>query len=423
MYEMATGRKAFEGGSRVSVIGKILQVDPASSLRPMTPPALDRAIKRCLEKDADERWQTARDLMAELKWVAEGCSRVSASADVQQTSSTGKRSAIASRLGRPTMMVGLVALLLGAAIATLMTWKFKPSPPAAVTRFTITLPADQRLVTSQHPLALSPDGSKLAYAAIQSGLKQIYLRALDAGDTKAIAGTEGGDNPFFSPDGSWLGFVVEGELKKVSINGGTPLRIASIGSTPNGASWGSQGLIVFGRVGGPLQQVPDSGGKPEPVSRLGKEEVAHIAPDFLPSGREVLFANVPGFNLSVQPLGRNERHLLVQGPALSPRYASSGHLLYARDGNLMAAPFDVKRMEITGTAVRVVDGVRQRNGRPAGAAYSISAGGALAYVAGGLESQGKLVWVGRQGTEQPSRFRRAATGSPLSPMTGSASQW
>src|SRR5262249_48079615 len=279
-----------------------------------------------------ERWQTARDLMAELKWIAEGWARVSASADVQQTSSTGKQSAIGSRVSRPQMMVGLVALLLGAAIATLVTWKFKPLPPAAVTRFTITLPADQRLATSQNPLALSPDGSKLAYAAIQSGLKEIHLRALDAGNTKAIAGTEGGDNPFFSPDGSWLGFVVEGELKKVSLNGGTPLTIASIGSTPNGASWGSQGLIVFGRVGGPLQQVPDSGGTPEPVSQLGKNEVAHIAPDLLPGGREVVFASVPGMNLCVQPVERTERRLLVQGPGLSPHYASSGHLLYARDG-------------------------------------------------------------------------------------------
>src|SRR5262249_9882678 len=361
----------------------------ASSLRPTTPPALDRAIRRCLEKDADERWQTARDLMAELKWIAEGWARVSASADVQQTSSTGKQSAIGSRVSRPQMMVGLVALLLGAAIATLVTWKFKPLPPAAVPRFTITLPADQRLATSQNPLALSPDGSKLAYAAIQSGLKQIHLRALDAGDTKAIAGTAGGDNPFFSPDGSWLGFVVEGELKKVSVNGGTPLTIASVGSTPNGASCGNEGSSVFGRVGGPLQQVSDSGGTPEPASRLGKDEVAHIAPDFLPSGQEVLFVSAPGTSLFVQPLARNERRLLVQGPTLSPRYASSGHLLYARDGNLMAAPFDVKRMEVTGAAVRVVEGVRQRNSRPAGAVYSVSAGGALAYVPGGLQSQRK----------------------------------
>src|SRR5262249_18901269 len=267
--------------------------------------------------------------------------------------------------------------LLSAAMASLITWNLKPSPPPAVTRFAITLPGDQRLVASQHPLALSPDGSKLAYSAIQGGIKQVYLRALDSAEARALAGTERGDNPFFSPDGNWLGFVAEGELKKISVNGESPLTLASIGSSPNGASWGSQGVIVFGRVGGPLQQIPESGGTPEPVSRLGKGEIAHISPEFLPGGKGVLFATVPGINISVQPLAQGERHILVQGPALSPRYASSGHLLYAQDGNLMAAPFDVQRMELTGAALQVVEGIRQRNSRPAGAVYSVSASGTL----------------------------------------------
>jgi eukaryotic-like serine/threonine-protein kinase len=340
LYEMATGRKAFEGKSRASVLGKILQVDPplASSLRPMTPPGMDRAIKRCLEKDADERWQSAKDLMAELKWIAESASRAPVGAGSEQ-SSTSIWSAVGSRVGRRSVIVSPSAVLLGAAMASLITWNLKPSPAPAVTRFAITLPGDQRLVASQHPLALSPDGSKLAYSAIQGGIKQIYLRALDSAEARALAGTEGGNNPFFSPDGNWLGFVAEGELKKISVNGETPLTLASIGSTPNGASWGSQGVIVFRRIGGPLQQIPESGGTPEPVSRLGKEEIAHIAPEFLPGGQGSAFckrtrhqhfsaaartrrAPPSGSRASVEPTLR-----VLRAPALCAGWKSHGGTL------------------------------------------------------------------------------------------------
>ncbi len=405
VYEMATGKKAFEGKSQASVIGAILKDDPPpiSSLQPMTPPALDRVVKRCLAKEPEERCQSAKDLTDELKWMAEGGSQVTFA---RTAAAKGIRA-----LGRRALILGLGALLFGAAIASLAVWNLKPAPgpaPQLESRFTITLPPGQQLAGLDNgpAVGLSPDGTHLAYAARQGATQQLYQRAMDSLEAKPIPGTEGAVNPFFSPDGQWVGFFAGQKLKKVSVNGGAALTLSDAVYS-YGASWGSQGMIAFApTTAGALQQVPEAGGAPQQLTRLEKGQSSQRWPEFLPGGKAVLFAAsaiTASWNngqVAAQSLGASERRNLIQG-GTHPRYATSGHLVYAQAGNLMAVPFDPQRLTVTGTAVPVVEGVVQSPVSGA-AQYSFSSTGSLVYIPGGVQSaQSRLVWVTRSGAEQP----------------------
>jgi len=235
VYEMATGKRAFEGKSQASVIGAILKDDPPpmSSLQPMTPPAFERTVKTCLAKDPDGRWQTASDLTRDLKWIAEGGSEVTLA---PAAAATGIRA-----LGRRAILVGPVCLLLGTLVSGLAFWSLKSAPsPQPVTRTVINLPPSQQLAGLENgpAVALSLDGTHLAYVARQGGMQQLYLRAVDSLESKPIPGTEGAVNPIFSPDGQWVGFFAGGKLKKVSVGGGAALTLGYAG-VPVGASWGS----------------------------------------------------------------------------------------------------------------------------------------------------------------------------------------
>ncbi|MFY9529704.1 MAG: protein kinase [Candidatus Acidiferrales bacterium] len=405
VYEMATGKRAFEGKSQASVIGAILKDDPPpiSSLQPMTPPALDRVVKRCLAKDPDERCQNAKDLTDELKWIAEGGSQI---ALTPVAAAKGIRA-----LGRRALILSTGALSLVAAITGVAVWNLKPSPsppPKPVSRFTITLPPSQRLagLESGPAVALSPDGTHLVYVAAQGGTQQLYLRAMDSLEARPIPDTEGAINPFFSPDGQWVGFFADQKLKKVSVSGGAALTLGDA-TLPRGPSWSSHGMIAFAPTNvSVLQQVSDAGGTPQPLTRLEKGDVSQRWPEFLPGGKAVLFATGPSAinftnaQVAVQSLGTGERRNLIQGGTY-PRYASSGHLLYTQGGSLMAVPFDPQRLAVTGAAVPVLEGVLQSSSSGA-AQYSLSATGSLVYVAGGVQAeQRRLVWVSRNGAEQP----------------------
>jgi Tol biopolymer transport system component/predicted Ser/Thr protein kinase len=402
-YEMATRKRAFEGDSQASVISAIMTVEPPpiSSLQPMTPPALDRVVKRCLAKDPDDRWQTARDLEVELKWIAESGSHAGVSVPIPTLK--GIRT-----LGWRALIVGVGALLLVAAVTGLAVWSLKPSPPLPVQRFTIMLPPGQQLagLDSGPAVALSPDGTRLVYVALQGGIQQLYLRAMDRLESNPIPGTEGAIEPFFSPDGQWVGFFAGQELKKISINGGAAITLGNA-LEHGGASWGSQGMIAFApRVNGVLRQVPNTGGTPQPLTRRESTDVSNRWPDYLPDGNAVLFAagrtgiNFINAQIAVQSAKPGDRRNLIQG-GTQPRYALSGHLIYAQGGSLMAAAFSPQRLEVTGTAFPVVEGVLQFpvNGV---AQYSLSSTGSLVYVSGGVQSaQSKLVWVNRNGREEP----------------------
>jgi Tol biopolymer transport system component/predicted Ser/Thr protein kinase len=402
VYEMATGKKAFEGKTSASVMAKILEAEPPpiSSLQPMTPQALDRVVKKCLAKEPERRWQNASDLCDELKWIAEGGSQVMLAPTVAMKG--------ISLLGRRELILSGAISLLVAVVTGIAIWNLKPSAPQPVSRLVINLPPGQQLAGLENGpvVALSPDGTRLAYIARQGGTEQLYLRAIDSLEAVPISGTEGGVNPFFSPDGQWLGFFAGGKLKKVSVGGGAALTLGDAAYS-SGASWSSQGMIAFAPINlSVLQQVPDSGGTPQPLTRPEKGEASQRWPAFLPGGKAVLFAaatnaiNFTNAQVAIQSLGPGERRNLVQR-GMNPRYAASGHLIYAQGGSLMAVPFDSQRLAVTGAAVPVVEGVLQSPASGA-AQYSVSATGSLVYVPGGtLGVQSKMVWVNRNGAEQP----------------------
>ncbi len=420
IYEMATGKRAFEVKSQASLIVSILEREPQpmSSLQPMTPAGLDRAVKRCVAKEPEKRWQAASDLCEELKWIAEGGSQIGLTLIT--------RAKGVDALGRREVIISAGTLLTGAAMAGVAVWNLKPtppSPPQIVTRTTIDLPSGQQLAGLEYgpAIALSPDGTHLAYVARQGGKQQLYLRAMDSLEAKPIPGTEGAAIPFFSPDGQWIGFFASQKLKKVSVSGGAALTLANA-AYPGGATWGRQGMIAFSSATvSTLQQVSDAGGAtPQPLTHFEKGEVSHRWLEFLPGGKAVLFVasrasgNWTNAQVAVQSVGTGERRNMIGGT--QPRYALSGHLVYAQAGTLMAAPFDLQRLAVTGAAVPVVGDLLQSSSSGA-AQYSISATGSLVYVSGGVQAtQRRLEWVIRNGTElplaAPARSYRAPRLSP-----------
>ena len=396
LYELLAGKQAFHGDTVTEILAGVLRGEPDwAALPAATPTTVRTLLRRCLQKDKAFRLRDAGDASIELQ---DALAAPSPSTPVTGFAKGGWRQAVA---------LGL-AVLVGAVVAELAGWSLRQTPlptPRPVSRFTITLPPGQQLagLNDGPAVALSLDGGHLAYAASQGGTQQLYLRAMDSLETKAIPGTDGAVNPFFSPDGQWLGFLAGGKLKKVSVSGGAALALVDA-SFPLGASWSSQGIVAFApSFPSALQQVLDAGGATQPLTRLENGEIAHVWPEFLPGGNAVLFDAVRSrddFQVVVQSVGTAARQNLIPG-GIQPRYARSGHLLFAQlGGTLMAVPFDPERLNATGAPVPVVEGVRQ-SGSSGATHYGVSATGSLVYVPGGVQAaQRTLVWVDRKGLEQ-----------------------
>jgi eukaryotic-like serine/threonine-protein kinase len=395
LYEMVTGEMAFRGESVTDTLAAVIKEEPDwSQLRAATPIRVRVLLQRCLQKDPKQRLRDIGDARIALDEVLIGAP----DEGTQQT--TVPR-------WRQTGLLVLTALA-AAAIAALVLWHLTPSPSRPVTRAVIALQAGLQLAGLDQPaLALSPDGSQLAYVAAPAagGQQQIYLRAMDSSNARPMKGTEGAVAPFFSPDGRWMGFFAGGKLKKISVRGGVAQILTDV-VNPSGATWGSEHTIVVAPYSSVLQQVSDEGGAPQPLTRFEAGETTHTWPEFLPGSKAVLFtalsAGPPA--IAIQPIGAGERRNLIQGQGEGmARYAPSGHLIYAQAGNLVAVPFDIKRLEVTGDAVPIVQGVLQSPDSGA-AQYSVSATGSLVYVPGNPQSAtplSRLVWVSRDGREQP----------------------
>ena len=196
-------------------------------------------------------------------------------------------------LRRRALVAGLACLIV-AGVASLATWSLKPAPvgqPKPVSRLTITLPAGDKLAAQDYPaVAISPDGTQLAYVAIRGGARQIYLRGLDSLEARPVAGTDGSDTPFFSPDGQWLAFFAGGKLRKVSVNGGAAVTLSEA-ANGHSLTWGSQGMIVFETGAGPLGEISDAGGAERQATGLEKGENFLRWPEFLPDGKAFLFTS------------------------------------------------------------------------------------------------------------------------------------
>ena len=397
LYEMLTGKMTFHGDAVTDTLAAVIKDEPDWSQLAEAPPVRIRVLlKRCLQKDPKQRLRDIGDARISLDEVLSG-------APLEAAPGTP----MAAQASRRQIVVWCVASMIVASLTGLAAWRLKPvpsAPPRPVMRTVIDLPTGDQLTALDYPAAvISPDGTQLAYVAAHSGSRQIYLRALDSLEARPVPGTEGAVSPFFSPDGQWLGFFSGSNMKKISLSGGVPLKL-SIANASNsfGASWGGQGMIVFARNVGALSQVSDAGGESRPVTQLAieKGETMHSWPDVLPGGEAVLFTVGPSRpHIAVRSLRSGEQRDLALDGTL-PRYAASGNLLYVQGGNLMAAGFDPRRLQLTGAAVPVVQGVLQL---ASGAAqYSVSATGSLVYVPGTEQGAARrLVWVSRNGTEQP----------------------
>ena len=392
VYEMLTGRKAFEGRSQASLIAAILDHDPPpiSSSLPLTPPQLDHIVKRCLAKAPDDRWQTASDLAQELKWAEH---------------KPAEAAVIEPRRPRaiPLRVAALIAAVVGVGVGVAV-WMLKPAPSAttaAVVRLAATLPAGEQ-VQAGYPMALSSDGRQLAYIAGN----RVNLRSMDSMVSKALAGTEGAQAPFFSPDGQWIGFFAQNKLKKMSVSGGVPQTLSDA-EQAEGGSWGPDGTIYFASgPSSPLWRISAAGGSRQQITTLdrSKGEVSHRWPQLLPGGKAVLFTSWtgPGWDerhVHLHVLGTGERRVLIQG-ASTGRYVSSGQLVYSRAGALMATPLDLARLEVsTAPPTHLELQVREVS---QGAEFAVSDNGVLAYVSGNPQGYvSRLVIVDRKGTMEP----------------------
>jgi Tol biopolymer transport system component len=424
LYEMATGRLPFQGTTAAGIFNAIISKSPipVGRLNPELPQQLEWVISKALEKDRKLRYQSAAELRTDL-------TRLKREAESGRTAASATSSGPRGHLGRRALWGGaVVAVLAAAALALWSVIRTPAQTDLSVMRLVIPLGADERLGEggialqgASWPLAISPDGTHIAYAATRSGTQQVMLRAIDEAAARMVPGTEGALGVFFSPDSQWLGFASAGDLHRVPINGGPSVRVVQT-LTPNGAAWVQTGTIAFARGAvGAIEQVADTGGESRPLTRLAQNEVSHRWPATLPASRGVVYAAYGPENESrvvAHSFETGMRHDFGLN-GTSPRYVPSGHLLFVQQGSLMAAPFDADRIAITGPPVSVLPGVRQDTADGAGF-YSVSDTGTLVYVTGGpAASPRQLVWVDRSGTERPLAAPQLAYGVPRISPDGS----
>ncbi len=389
LYEMLTGRKAFTGASQASLIGSIMNSDPApiSSIQPMIPASLDRIVKGCLAKEPEHRWSTAHDVMLQLQWIAEGGSQAGVPAPV-----------VARRKNREKLAWGLLAAALVAA-AVLAAGFVKRAPKSApLVRFDI-VPAPE-IATMDVP-RISPDGKLLAFDATDmEGKARIWVRPLSSLTAQPLMGTEGGVRPFWSPDSRYLGFIADGVLKKVDVSGGPPTKICDAPGGSDG-TWSSEGVILFDGTGtDPIYRVSAAGGTKTVavVQDPAKKETTVGWPQFLPDGKHYIYlltGEKPEDSAYwIASIDSAEKTKLAPAQTLV-QYAPPGYLLFVRDRTLVAQPFDASARKITGEAVPLAEKIGTDN--VGLARFSVSNNGVLAYRTG--ETGGRLVWRDRSGKE------------------------
>jgi len=417
LYETLTGRKAFEGPTVSDAIAGVLGQDPDWSALPESVPSRIRdLLRRCLRRDKRRRLHDIADARIELEEVLE---------EHTDGSSGRRRSPWGRWIGDRTVRWSRsrTARGIGSAIALIaagaLGWLV--SRPAAavprVARVQVGLPAEAPLVLDRQPsLALSPDGTRLAFVAARGSHAQILVRRLDQEGASPVPGTEGGSSPFFSPDGEWLGFLAEGRLKKVPAAGGQAQPLVEAPAL-HGASWGEDGSILFAPSSeSGLELVPAGGGEPRavtaPESRTG--ESSHRWPELLPGARAALFViHGPGSEeprIGIVDLRSGQRRVLVEGGTF-PRYLPTGHVVFARGEALMVAAFDLRSLELEGTPAPAVQGLTV-SPMSGAAHFAVARDGTLAYVPGGVLGARTLLWVDRQGAAHPVTEERRAYVSP-----------
>ncbi|MHB8540928.1 MAG: protein kinase domain-containing protein [Candidatus Acidiferrales bacterium] len=440
LFEMATGKRAFEGKTTASVIAAILEREPPpiSTMQPMSPPALDRAVRICLAKDPDERFQSAHDLKLQLEWIRDAGSQAGIAAPVA-----------ARRKNRERIAWAVAALF---AIGTILFGigyfgRVPKAAPAIVSE--ISPPANANFLLNGNfsdPPALSPDGKQLAFGgpptfgAASGDQPELWLRSLDSATTRPLAGTRGATFPFWSPDSRYIGYFANGKLNWIGASGGPPLALADAPDS-YGGTWSRNGTILFVPREGPVYRVPASGGRAQEVTKLNasQQEVAHLWPQFLPDGQHFLFyalsRSAENSGTYATSLDGGDPKLILRGGS-DAVYAPPGYLLFVRQGALMAQPFDASKLRLTGEATPLAEHVGANLDLRRGI-FTASESGILSYAMGrSSAASSKLLWFDRNGKET------AETGTPaqyvqpslspdggelavviLDPATGSPSVW
>jgi serine/threonine-protein kinase len=398
LFEMLTGRRVFEGDDVTDVFVAVLSKAPDwAALPASTPTAIQRLLRRSLERDPRRRLADISDARLELEDAA---AEQPIRADKATTPS-------ATPLWRRLIVPGGIAIV-AAGVATAVTWMSRPTVERPIARYVIALAPDDEFTTvaaTRQVVAISPDGASIAYMVNA----RLYIRARDRLASAPIT-TGPSAIPFFSPDGQSLGFWQDGQLKTVSVNGGAPFVVCN---TPVlwGATWTADGTILYGQGAGGIWRVSANGGKPEQLIKVDAGQRAY-GPQLLPSGRDVLFTLSQGrqgeqswddAQIVVHSLDTGTRRVIVQG-GTDGRYLPTGHLAYVRQGTLLARPFDVTSLEAKGAAVPLVDDVAQSIAGLTGAAhFSVSGDGTLVYVPSSILNlnAASFVWVDAKGQETP----------------------
>jgi Tol biopolymer transport system component len=415
LYELLCGRPAFEGEDVTEILAAVVKTEPDWSRLPeATPPAIGVLLRRCLRKDKRQRLQDTAGVRIEIE-------------DALAAPSVGPTTtAPATRGWRERVAWAAAAALALIAIAFAVGFVLRaPKPPQLLqaVRLSAEIGADASLYTTNGSSAiLSPDGTRLALIATGSDQKRrIYVRSLDQLQATVLSGTENAGDPFFSPDGQWIGFFADGKLKKISVRGGAAVTLCDA-PFDFGGSWGDEGTIVFTPNVAALSKISSAGGTPQTLTTLDKQvgEVTHRWPQVLPGGKAVLFTSSTGVagaasfedaEIVVHSMTSGQRKTVQRG-GFHARYLPSGHVVYMHEGTLFAVPFDLLRQEVTGQPTPILEGVVANPGT-GGAQFSFSDTGNLVYLAGGSVSRNvSIYWMDPEGKFTP---LRATPGSYLNP--------
>jgi Tol biopolymer transport system component len=415
LYELLTGKQTFHGEDVTDILAAVVRAEPDwQALPAATPLKVRNLLRRCLQKDRRQRFHDAGDIRIEIDEALAGPQSSETTASVPAVRSWRER------LAWP-VAAGVLALI---AIAFAIGFVLRAPKPPQPMRLSAEIGVDASLFTTRGASAiLSPDGTRLVLVATGSDQKRrIYVRSIDQLQATTLSGTENADDPFFSPDGQWIGFFADGKLKKISVQGGAAVTLCD---APNdrGGSWGDDGTIVFAPDNrGALFKVSSAGGIPQPLTTLDKQagENTHRWPQMLPGGKAVLFTSSSNggttgslnADIVVYSMTTGQRKILQRGGSYA-RYLPSGHMVYMQEDTLFAVPFDLNRLEVTGQAAPILEGVANYT-NSLGAQFSFSDTGNLVYVAGHSAAQVvSIYWMDREGKftplrETPGVFRNPA---------------
>ena len=400
LFEMLTGASPFAGATTSDTIAAVIRAEPDWSLLPAVVPARIRELlRRCLEKDPRQRLQAIGEARIAIQAVLSN----------MPENITADRGSAGDRPRWRTILpwaAAAVAILLASVLAYL-----RPSPEARpVMQLSVALPQSMSGILDPNPgspFAISPDGSQIAFAASESGKPpQLFLLPLDQRTSLPLANTDNAIQPFFSPDGQSIGFFAFGHLRKVSLHGGPAVDLGDA-PVPHGAAWAPDGSIIYApNFGSGLMRVSAGGGPAQSLTTPNDKEgeVSHRWPQVLPGGKAVLFTiqlttqtTYDESRIAILSLETGKWHTLLEGGSYA-RYVTSGHVVFARAGSLIAVPFNLRRLEVSGPPVPIVDGLVTTAATSGGAEYDVTPRGLLAYVAGTARApEESLVWVDRRG--------------------------